>query len=139
MDLRYFKYTNNFIRLYHRKLDGNTLFIGILSKNQLMILIYKRFPILITCINLLRQYVIQPYSVGKDKRSLAMVIPSEIVKLLKIDPLSIFLLLKVSGKDKFSIKILREEDLAKKETEMMIPVVNSSQATSQQVSSSSSI
>ena len=107
MDLRYFKYTNNFIRLYHRILNENTLFIGILSKNQLIILLYKRFLILITSINLQRQYVIQPYSVGKEKRSLAMVIPAEIVKSLKIDPLSIFLLLKISGKDDLHLKVLR--------------------------------
>jgi hypothetical protein len=122
MDLRYFKYINNFIRVYHRILNGNTLFIGIISKNQLMILIYKRFLILTTCINLQRQYIIQPYSVGKEKRSLAMVIPAEIVKSLNINSQSIFLILKVSGKDDLQLKVLREEDLNKKETVKEIPV-----------------
>ena len=63
-------------------------------------------------------YLVHPYAVGKDKRSLAMVIPSEIVKALGIDPLSIFLLLKVKGIDDLQIQIIREADLAKKYTKI---------------------
>ncbi len=73
-------------------------------------------------VNILQNnYLVQPYAVGKDKRSLAMVIPYEIVRSLRIDPLNIYLLLKVEGFDKLQIKIIREEDLANKYTENMIP------------------
>lgn len=67
------------------------------------------------------QHVIQPYLVGKGKKSLAMILPSEVVKSLKIDPLSIILLLKVRGIDDLQLTIIREEDLVKKDTEKIIP------------------
>ncbi len=67
------------------------------------------------------QHVIQPYRVGKGKKSLAMILPSDVVKLLKIDPLSIILLLKVNGMDSLQLKIIREEDLVKKDELNMIP------------------
>lgn len=76
MDCRFFNYSNNFIGECHTMSNGNAPFMAIFSKNQLMVLIYKRFPILITCINLQMRYVIQPYSVGKEKRSIATVIPA---------------------------------------------------------------
>jgi hypothetical protein len=66
------------------------------------------------------QHFIQPYLVGKGKKSLAMILPSEVVKSLKIDPLSIILLLKVNGIDDIQLRIIREEDLVKKDTENMI-------------------
>jgi len=66
-------------------------------------------------LNKVKNYLICPYSVGKNKTSLAMVLPSQVVKSLKIDPLSIFLLLRVKGNDELELKIIREEDLAKKE------------------------
>ncbi|HEY6536460.1 MAG TPA: hypothetical protein VIY08_11790 [Candidatus Nitrosocosmicus sp.] len=69
-----------------------------------------------------KQYLIQPYSVGKDKKSLAMVLPSGIVKSLRINPMAAFLLLQVKGADNIELKIIREEDLIKKETESMMPV-----------------
>lgn len=62
-----------------------------------------------------RIYPIRPYAVGKDKRSLAMVIPSEIVKALEINPQSVFLLLKVKSAENLQIQIIREDDLAKKD------------------------
>ncbi len=65
-----------------------------------------------------------------------MIIPSELVKCLGIDPLSIFLLLKVKGKDNLQLNILREEDLEKKESENMTPVNKSLPDRSQQVSPS---
>lgn len=68
-------------------------------------------------------YIIQPYSIGKGKKSLAMILPSKVVKSLKIDPLSIFLLLNVKGVDDIQLKIIRKEDLDKKNTteNIMIP------------------
>jgi hypothetical protein len=47
-----------------------------------------------------------------------MVLPSEIVKSLRINPQAAFLLLKVNESDVIELKIIREEDLAKK----IIPV-----------------
>jgi hypothetical protein len=67
------------------------------------------------------QYLVQPYKVGKHKKSLAMILPSDIVKTLQIDPLTILLLLKVKGIDEIQLKIIREEDLAKKHAENIEP------------------
>jgi hypothetical protein len=53
--------------------------------------------------------------VGKDKKSLAMVLPVEIVKALEINPQSVFLLLEVKGKDELQLQIIRESDLVKRE------------------------
>ena len=52
---------------------------------------------------------------GKDKKSLAMVLPVEIVKALEINPQSVFLLLEVKGKDELQLQIIRESDLVKRE------------------------
>lgn len=71
-------------------------------------------------IKLQNQFIIQPYQVGKDKRSLAMILPSAVVKALNIDPLAIFLFLKVDGSDDLQLKIIREKDLVKKDTESTI-------------------
>ncbi len=79
------------------------------------------------------QHVIQPYLVGKGKKSLAMILPSEVVKSLKLDPLSIILLLKVNGTDNLQLQIIREEDLVKKSEQNMIPA-EKFQRLSQQVS-----
>jgi hypothetical protein len=96
---------------------------------------YKHFIIFINCKYMYNRYIIQPYCVGKDKRSLAMVLPYEVVKSLKIDPLSTFLLLQVRGIDDLRLKIIREEDLEKKDNEGMIPVNKRFLGSSQQVSS----
>ena len=71
----------------------------------------------------LRKYYISPYQVGKDKRSLAMVLPSELVKSLNIDPLTILFLLKVEGHDELQLRIIRQEHLEKKDTENATPVI----------------
>ena len=63
----------------------------------------------------MKTFIIRPYTVGKDKRSLAMVLPSEIVRSLRINPMTVFLLLQVKGADKLELKIIREEDLLKKD------------------------
>jgi hypothetical protein len=41
-----------------------------------------------------------------------MVIPSEVVKTLEINTLSVFLLLQVKSADKMKLQIIREADLA---------------------------
>ncbi len=60
-----------------------------------------------------KQYLIQPYTVGKNKSSLAMILPSDIVKKQNIDPLSVFFLLKVNGNDDLQLRIIRQQDLEK--------------------------
>jgi hypothetical protein len=59
-----------------------------------------------------------------------MILPSEIVKTLQIDPLTILLLLKVKGIDEIQLKIIREEDLAKKDTENRLSAEKVSEARS---------
>jgi hypothetical protein len=86
-------------------------------------LAYKHFIICIKCIYLQNKYLITPYGVGKDKKSLAMVLPSEVVKTLGINPQSIFLLLKVNGTNDLQLQIIREEDLAKKEKVIPVAIV----------------
>ena len=66
------------------------------------------------------QYLIQPYWVGKHKRSLAMILPTEMVKALDINPQTVLLLLKVKGIDDIYIKIMRQDKLAEKNTENTI-------------------
>jgi hypothetical protein len=91
-------------------------------QNQIRSLPCKHFIICIKCIYLQNKYLITPYAVGKDKKSLTMVLPAEVVKTLGINPHSIFLLLNVRGKDDLQFQIIREEDLIKKEK--AIPVAN---------------
>lgn len=50
-------------------------------------------------------------SSGKNKQSLFMHIPSDIAKALRIDPLTTFFLLKVTGHNRLELKILRTEEL----------------------------
>ncbi len=77
------------------------------------------------------QFIIKPYSVGKGGRSLAVILPSPVVKALDIDPLSIFLLLSVNGSDDLQLKIIREGDLAKKDTKSTIPTEKFTRLTQQ--------
>lgn len=86
---------------------------------------YKHFLIYIRCIYLQNKYLVTPYGVGKDKKSLAIVVPSEVVKTLEIDPQTIFLLLEVKGKDELQLQIIRESDLEKKESSAIKPVDDS--------------
>lgn len=110
-------------------IDPKTILVNNIQSSQILqkdcwsiILVYKHIIIYINCIYLNNRYIIQPYCVGKGKRSLDIVLPSEVVKSLNIDPLSIFLLLQVKGTDNIELKILREENLAKIDAEDMIPV-----------------
>ena len=84
--------------------------------------LYKHFIICIKCIYLQNKYLVSPYAVGKDKKSLAMVLPVEVVKALEINPQSVFLLLEVIGKDELQLQIIRESDLIKKEADAIRPV-----------------
>lgn len=61
------------------------------------------------------QQIIQPYYAGKNKMSVAMILPSKFVKSHRIDPSTVLLLLRSDGSDSLQLKILREEDLNKKE------------------------
>jgi len=66
-------------------------------------------------------YIRKPYKIGSNRKSLGFVLPAPVVKSLEIDPLSDYLLLKVSGKDNLQLKVLRKEDLDKKEAGKEIP------------------
>lgn len=68
-----------------------------------------------------KRYLIKPYSVGTDKRSLAMVIPSPIVKALRIDPMDVLLYLWVEGPSNLLVRILRQKELEKEEIQKRIP------------------
>ena len=70
---------------------------------------YKHFHNMSKVILLTKQYYVQPYLVGKDKRSLAMILPAELVKSLNIDPSAILILLKVMGNDELKLIIVRQE------------------------------
>jgi len=80
-----------------------------------------------------QQYLIQPYWVGKHKSSLAMILPTGMVRALDIDPQAVLLLLRVKDINGIYIKIIRQEDLAEKNSENTIPADNVLQP-SQQVS-----
>jgi hypothetical protein len=57
-------------------------------------------------------HLIKPYYVGKDKRSLAIVIPSKVVKDCDIDPTKNLFLLKVdTKKHSIDIRILDADEL----------------------------
>ena len=51
-----------------------------------------------------------------------MVLPSKVVKKLRINPQSVFLLLKIRGKDDLQLQIIREADIEKKDIEYRNPV-----------------
>ena len=60
-------------------------------------------------------YLIQPYGVGKDKKSTAMIWPSAIIKDSKLDLEKILFLLRVEGPNNFNLKIINEKQLLKEE------------------------
>ena len=109
-ELRYFK--NSLIILIGTEAISRHKFQSLQSmmNGKLCVTLYKYFIIYIVCKYLYNRYTIQPYGVGKGKKSLAMVLPSEVVKSLKINSLSVFLLLQVKGVDNLELKIIREED-----------------------------
>lgn len=63
----------------------------------------------------LKTYLISPYLVGSNNTSTAVVLPSKVVKTLKIDSTSTFLMLKVYSDDELNLKIIREKDLIKED------------------------
>ena len=72
----------------------------------------------------LKQHYVGHTRSATDKRSLAMVLPSELVKSLNIDPLTILFLLKVEGHDELQLRIIRQEHLEKKDMENTVPADN---------------
>lgn len=60
---------------------------------------------------LTKQYYIKPYLVGTEKRSLALILPSKLVKELNINPLTALFLLKVTGSDQLQLIVVRQEYL----------------------------
>ncbi len=66
-------------------------------------------------IMLQKQYFIHPYPVGIDKRSLAMILPFDLVKSLNINSSTMFFLLKVRENDELQLRIIRQEHLEKKD------------------------
>ena len=76
-------------------------------------------------------YVIQPYKVGtKAKESLAVIIPSKIVKDCKIDPSTIFVI-RTKESEK---KIILERIGIPSQRGRVVSVGESSEASSQQIS-----
>jgi hypothetical protein len=61
-------------------------------------------------------YLIQPFGVGKDKRSTAMIWPSAIIKDVQYEVERMLFLLRVDGPNSFHLKIINEKQL----TEEMI-------------------
>lgn len=57
------------------------------------------------------RHLVKPYSVGKDGKSTSVILPHELVKSMKINPKTTFLLLKTTGIDEIQLRILREENL----------------------------
>jgi hypothetical protein len=66
---------------------------------------------------LVKPYYVQPYLVGSDKRSLALILPSKMVKSLNIDPITVLFFLKVVGHNELQLRIIRQENLEKRDTE----------------------
>jgi len=64
-------------------------------------------------IRLDNNYIIQPYLAGKNQSSLAMIVPSKIVKEHNIDPSTVLFLLRSDGFNELKLKIIREGDLDK--------------------------
>ena len=100
-----------------------------------MSLLYKRFILFKNCISLQTlqsSFIVRPFKIGKDKKSLSIVLPSKVVKSLHVNPLSVFLLLRTNGLDEINLKIIREEYLTKKDIEKIILPVDSVSQSSQQ-------
>lgn len=64
-----------------------------------------------------KQYFVHPYPVGTDKRSMAMVLPFELVKSLNINTSTMFFLLKVRSNDELQLRIIRQKGMERKDTE----------------------
>ena len=77
-------------------------------------------------------YVVQPYKVGgtKAKNSLAMIIPSKIVKGHKIDESTIFIIRTEENERKI---ILERIDIPSQRETVVVSVGKSSEASSQQI------
>jgi hypothetical protein len=56
-------------------------------------------------------HLIQPYRVGKDKKSMAMILPSSVIRYTKFDPNTMFFLLKVTGTNSLHLQIINEKNI----------------------------
>ena len=56
-------------------------------------------------------HLIQPYRVGKDKKSTAIIWPATIIKATKFDVEKMLFVLRVDGPNSFHLKIINEEQL----------------------------
>lgn len=59
--------------------------------------LYKKFPIL-------------PFKTGKEGRSLAMIMPSTVLKSIRFDPKSMYFILKVNGINSLQLDVIRDKD-----------------------------
>lgn len=63
-----------------------------------------------------------------------MVLPSELVKTLEIEPQVIFLSIKVMGVDNLLLQIIRQSDLERKDVGNSIPIIKKTQLRKQEPS-----
>lgn len=54
--------------------------------------------------------MIHPYHVGTGKSSTAIVLPSELVKSLNIDPSDTYVMISQNGSDELKIKVIKTTD-----------------------------
>ncbi len=66
------------------------------------------------------KHFIKFHKTGKGGGSLFMTFPSPVVKELNIDPTNSLLLLKIKGMNDMQLRIIREEDIVKGDTENMV-------------------
>lgn len=73
------------------------------------------YIILSKCNKKLRiKYFTHPYYVGANKRSQAIVLPSQLVKLLEINPLDTYVLLSQYGSKELHLEVIKVERLTNK-------------------------
>lgn len=70
---------------------------------------------------MLKNYFIRPYGVGKERRSLAMILPSEIVKTFELDSAALIFLVRAVDYNHLQITIIREKDIIQENNQTMIP------------------
>jgi hypothetical protein len=58
-----------------------------------------------------RIYLIQPFGVGKDKKSTAMIWPSAILKDSKFNLENMLFILRIDGPNSFHLRIINEKEL----------------------------
>jgi len=66
-------------------------------------------------------HLVKPYAVGKNKRSLAFIIPNQIVKEHNMNPEDTYFILKVIDQQNMTIKIISPDDLDRKMDSLYYP------------------